>query len=532
MGGESAEVNVSTDRKTVFCAENPAEPCGIVVFGASGDLAHRKIIPALFNLFRRDLLPDQFYFLGFARTSSSDEEFRNKVRAAFKKADAISGEVQRQGQSLPRKIGNRDLEKFIARCYYLTGAYDELESYADLGRRLRELDEKYTTGKNHIFYMSVPPGLDGEIVTHLGRGGFTCAPDRGKHWARVVLEKPIGRDLKSALALDTKLHQVLTERQIYRIDHYLGKETVQNILMFRFANAVFEPIWNRRYIDHVQITVAESIGVGHRSGYFEHNGLLRDMFQNHMLLMLALVAMEPPVSFDADRVRDEKVKLLRSVKPWPIDELGQYLVRGQYQQGEVDGDKVCGYREEEGVADDSQTETYVAGHVRIDNWRWQGVPFYLRSGKRLPHKVSEIAITFRGVPHSIFSPLPPEHLEPNTLVLNVQPQEGVALTIQAKTPGAHLCMGTLKMDFKYRDVFGGSPPEAYERLLLDCMLGDQTLFIRNDYIEVSWSLLTPILEAWQSGESGTPPAGYAAGSWGPKEADDLIGRGGRQWRKP
>ncbi|EKD28913.1 MAG: hypothetical protein ACD_79C00165G0002, partial [uncultured bacterium] len=347
------------------------------------------------------------------------------------------------------------------------------------------------------------------------------------NFAKLVFEKPFCSDLKSALKLDEELKKYLSEKQIYRIDHYLGKDTVQNILLFRFANSIFEPIWNRRYIDHVQITVAETLGVEHRAGYFEHSGLLRDMFQNHMLQMMSLVAMEPSHSFDADRIRDEKVKLLRSIRQFTKKTLKTDLIRAQYLKGKIDGKEVQGYRNEKEVNKNSQTETFIASKLFVDNWRWEGVPFYLRSGKRLERKISQIIIMFKPVPHSIFPMLSPSDLAPNFLIFSIQPDEGISLNIQAKKPGPKLCMSPLFMDFKYSNVFGSSPPEAYERLLLDCMLGDQSLFIRSDSMEIAWSLLDPILEYWN--ECETVPENYAAGSWGPQSSFDLIEKDDRNW---
>ena len=497
------------------CAETYPIPCGLVIFGASGDLTHRKLIPALFNLRKRGLLSSEFFILGCARTRMTDEEFQQKARdsVAEHSGDATAAE----------------LDSFIRHCAYHTGDYGDRETYALLSRRLKQLDKEHSTGGNHIFYLATPPSLYCPVANHLSSSGLTNELEEGTSYVHVVIEKPYGRDLESAISLDRELHKSLAERQIYRIDHYLGKETVQNILMFRFANAVFEPIWNRRYVDHVQITVAESLGIGHRAGYFEQSGLLRDMFQNHMLQMLTLVAMEPPTSFDADRVRDERVKLMRSIRPFPLDDLGQCIVRGQYVSGSVDGVEVPGYRHEPGVADDSQVETFIAAKVFIDNWRWQGVPFYMRSGKRLKRKISEIAIVFKGVPHSMFASLPSDGLSPNVLVMNVQPEEGIALTIQAKQPGAKLCMNPLTMDFRYQDIYGVELPDAYERLLLDCMMGDQTLFWRSDGIEASWSIVTPVLRKWE--KEGCPLAFYKSGSWGPREAEELLTRDERQWRE-
>ena len=496
----------------IVCAETPAGPTAIVVFGASGDLTQRKLIPALFDLYRRELVSEQFYILGCGRTHISDEDFAKIAAETIKKENAKT-----------------QMKIFTDKCHFISGDYNDAKFYQSLKQRIEELNRLHKVDGNLIFYLSVPPFLYPLIVEKLGAAGLTCLDDpEQKRRIRLIVEKPFGRDLKSAAELNTVISKCFDESQIYRIDHYLGKETVQNILMFRFANSIFEPVWNRDYIDHVQITIAESVGVEHRTGYYDKSGALRDMFQNHMLQMLALVAMEPPPSFEADRVRDEKVKLLRSIRPIEFQPWSAQIIRGRYTAGKVNGKEVCGYLQEQNVPEDSKTETFVAAKLFIDNWRWRDVPFYVRTGKRLAAKDTEIVITFKKVPHSMFVSAGLDELPPNVLTLQIQPEEGMSLQFQAKRPGSKMCMGTLDMRFHYADVFGVEMPEAYGRLLLDAMLGDQTLFNRYDSVETAWKFFDPVLKTWQ--DSDTQPYDYPAGAQSFPAADNLIESDGRKWR--
>ena len=507
----------------MICAEAPAPPTATVVFGASGDLAHRKLFPSLAQIQERGLLSEQFCLLGCGRTAYSDDQFRQEAADAIRK-NSGGGSAQ-----VPKTF----LDKF----YYLSGDYGDPQTYERMQRRLLELRKKHKVDGCNLFYLSVPPFLYETIIGRLGAAGLSRKDDPGcPGQVRLMVEKPFGRDLQSATGLNRTISQWFDESQVYRIDHYLGKETVQNIMIFRFANAIFEPIWNRNHIDNVQITIAETLGVEHRADYYDKSGALRDIFQNHMLQMLALVAMEPPISFDADRVRDEKAKLLRAVRPFDCGSQQRpvaaspsscRIVRGQYGPGRIEGQAVPGYRDEEGVNPDSRTETFVAARLLVDNWRWKDVPFYLRTGKRLAKKDTEIVVTFKEIPYSLFGSVGLTEMPPNVLVFQIQPEEGISLRFQAKRPGSKICIGTLKMAFSYKDVFGVEMPEAYQRLLLDCMAGDQTLFTRFDSIEVSWQLLMPVLEAWQRSREKLPE--YPAGSESFPQADAVTEADGRQW---
>jgi glucose-6-phosphate 1-dehydrogenase len=494
------------------------EACAMVIFGASGDLTERKLLPALYYLARERLLPGGFSIIGCSRTPYSDDQFREKMRQAIV-------------THLNLENGNDPvLESFCKNVYYLADNFGDPKAYSQLVDLINRLDQEGKTSGNRLFYLATPPSFFPVIVKHLGSAGLSQAKDSDKTWTRIVLEKPFGRDLDSARQLNRTVTRVFHEDQVYRIDHYLGKETVQNLLIFRFANGIFEPIWNRRYIDHVQIAVAETLGVESRGSYYEESGLLRDMIQNHVLQLLSLVAMEPPASFDAKAVRDEKAKVLRALRPIPMDRVNDLTVRAQYAKGFAEGKEVPGYRSEPNVSPKSVTETFAALKLSLDNWRWADVPFYLRSGKRLAKRVSEITVQFRRVPHLLFQGAVTDSIEPNVMAVRIQPDEGISLRFSAKVPGTTPQIRPVKMDFRYGETFGASPPTAYETLLLDCMLGDSTLFNRDDAVELSWELVTPILDRWkEDGEKGL--ASYEAGSWGPAEADAFIERDGRAWRR-
>jgi len=485
------------------------DPCVLVIFGATGDLTGRKLAPAIYNLGKDGLLPPNFALLGFARREKSHEQFRQELHAS----------VQQFSRTKP--IDEPFWNHFQKQIFYHQSEFDDDAGYQKLAQQLRDLDNQFATRGNRIFYLSVQPKFFPIIVAKLKQHGLLSDP-KGPSWSRVIIEKPFGRDAASAAALQAQLSKDLDESQTYRIDHYLGKETVQNVLVFRFANSIFESLWNYKHIDHVQITMAEDIGIGSRGHFFEEEGILRDIVQNHIMQLLSLVAMEPPVNLSADAIRDEKVKVLQSVRP-----LSNY-VRGQYGAGFVNGTAVSGYRQEPNVSPTSPIETYFAARLFVDNWRWAGVPFYLRCGKRLPKRATEIAITFKDAPGVLFQQRD-KHNPPNVLVLRIQPNEGIALRINCKTPGPSSPIQPVKMDFRYGSYFGQSPPEAYERLIWDCMLGDNTLFARNDEVAQSWQIFTPVLEKWAAEVPKHFP-NYAAGTWGPQEAEDLMTQDGRAWR--
>jgi len=510
---------MTSSRKTEAQANETSEqhtspPCVLVIFGAAGDLTKRKLIPSLYHLKKSNLLPDSFAVIGVARAEMNDEEFRRRLSDDIRKfTDEVDPTLWQW------------LEE---RLYYLSGDFDDEQTYVRLKERLRKVDAERNTAGNYFFYLATAPDYFAPVVQRLGSAGL--AREEDNHWRRFVIEKPFGRDLDSARKLNRELQQILNETQIYRIDHYLGKETVQNILVFRFGNGIFEPIWNRRYIDHVQITNAETVGVEQRGGYFDSAGTLRDMVPNHVMQLLSLTAMEAPASLNADAVRNEQAKVLRAVQPLDPDDVLERSVRGQYGEGVLGDEKVPGYRVEPGVAPSSKTETYAALRLNIDNWRWAGVPFYIRTGKRMAKRHTEITIQFRQTPTELFRNAALHQMQNNQLVIQIQPVEAISLSFGAKVPGAILRVGSVDMSFEYSKYFGTDSYTGYEVLIYDCMIGDATLFQRADMVEAGWKIVDPVLDVWKA----LPPRkfpNYAAGTWGPKEADDLLELDGREWRK-
>ena len=494
-----------------------APPCAVVIFGASGDLAKRKLIPAIYEMARDNLLNDSTYVVGYSRSPMSDEQYRKIARDA----------VQRHARTRP--IDEAVWKKIEPRIYYTQADYGSPEDQARVGATLNRLDKKFGNPGNRLFYLSTPPETFNDIIERLGERRIA---EKGENddpaiWHRIIIEKPFGRDLASAKALNAVLHKYFTEDQVFRIDHYLGKETVQNLMVMRFANSIFEPIWNYKYIDHVQITVAETLGVGTRAGYYEQSGATRDMVQNHMFQLMALVAMEPPAGLDALNIRDEKVKVFRSIRKIRPEQVDQFAVRGQYGPGEVEGLQTQGYRDEKGVAKESKTETFAALKLFIDNWRWSGMPFYLRTGKFLPQKLSEVMVRFRSPPQTLFQKQCESPVYPNDLVIRVQPDEGISWRLNGKVPGGQLNIKPVALDFLYRTAFRAEPPEAYERLIYDATVGDQTLFIRGDEAEAAWAVIDPIEKGWDV--SKLAPEQYTPGTWGPKRAMQLIEMDGRRW---
>jgi glucose-6-phosphate 1-dehydrogenase len=498
--------------------ERTAGPCLIVIFGASGDLTKRKLVPALYRLVQQRLLPAEFAIVGLARTEMNTEEFRARMKEAVAQFS--------EEKSVDEEVWN----SFAQGLYYITGDINAPDDYQKLRELLEEVDKKHGTAGNRLFYLSVAPRFYGEAVKQLGAAGLAKPQEEGS-WVRVIIEKPFGSDLASARALNQEIHQYLDESQIYRIDHYLGKETVQNLLVFRFANGIFEPLWNRQYIDHVQLTNAEAVGVEGRGGYYETAGVVRDMIQNHVFQVLSLVVMEPPVNLDSESVRDEKFKAMMAARAFTPGRVREECVRGQYGPGSIDGKAVPGYRQEEGVAPDSTTETFAMLTMYFDNWRWAGVPFFIRSGKRLPKRVTEIAIQFKSAPLQLFGEAMQE-VAPNQLIIRIQPDEGITLRFAAKVPGQANNIREVNMDFRYGASFGVQLAEAYERLLLDCILGNSTLYARKDMTERGWEIVMPILDEWAATKDKVNFPNYEAGTWGPQEAHDLIERRGRHWRKP
>lgn len=494
--------------------EHVADPCAFIIFGATGDLSQRKLFPALYSLYCHGLLPSEFSIIGAARSEHSDEDFREMMRKAVEK----SGEL---------RPGSCAWDDFAEHIRYVSGNFDQPGNYDNLMQLVTWSDDENGTRGNRLIYLAVPPSNFADIARNLKEAGLSLSQ---KGWTRIMIEKPFGTDLASAKSLNDTLQSVFREEQIFRIDHYLGKETVQNILALRFANSILEPVWNYKYIDHVQITIAETLGVEERGEFYDKTGALRDVIQNHGLQLLSLVAMEPPASLSPNDVRDEKAKVFRNVKRMDESEVSKHAVRGQYGAGYFVGEQIPAYRDEKNVNPESNTETFAALELYIDNWRWAGVPFYIRTGKRLPHRTTEIAIQFRDVPEVLFKRVLEEQVVPDVLAIKVQPDEGVTLRIMAKVPGQELQLQPVQMEFRYGSSFALSLPEAYERLFLDAVLGDASLFARKDGIEEEWEIITPILNFWQSHKAMDFP-NYLPGTWGPQQASDLIGQSGRRWRR-
>jgi glucose-6-phosphate 1-dehydrogenase len=495
--------------------EEVPDPLTFVIFGGTGDLAHRKLVPALYSLVSSKLMPKQYAIVGFGRSDQGNVEYREGLRASLQESGV--------------QVQDSTWDDFAGRISYVQGRYDDEKSFSLLAETLNRIDKEEGTKNHRVFDLATPPVLCMPVIENLGKASLN-RPSEAGGWVKLIMEKPFGQDLATARSLNHCVHNAFAENQVYRIDHYLGKETVQNIFVLRFINGIFEPIWNRNYVDHVQITVAESLGVERRGGYYDRAGAARDMMQSHLLQLLTLTAMEPPTTFAADKVRDEKVQVLNALRFASENDPLQSIVRGQYCRGMVDGRTLPGYHDEEGVAPDSKTETYIAAKVQVDNWRWAGIPFYVRTGKRLPKRVSEIAIQFRRAPHMFLPDGKAAHPPNNVLVLRIQPDDALALRIEVKEPGPGMHTRPVDMSFSYKEAFGGACPDAYQRLLLDAMRGDSTLFTRTDEVETAWAFVTPMVEEQQNSTADLSP--YAAGSWGPAAADALLEQDGHCWRTP
>jgi glucose-6-phosphate 1-dehydrogenase len=515
--------HVHLKQHTIWQNGHIPEACAVVIFGATGDLTQRKLLPTLAHLWHDHPLPQSFCIVAFARRPLNDEQWREMALDSINKYMPEDDRLDEQAQ-----------RAFARKLFYCQAEFDDREGYSRLSDLLDKLDREEGTQGNRLYYLATPPTLDSEVIHQLGGAGLARPPhydNDDDSWARIIIEKPFGRDLTSAQRLNRDLARVFRENQIYRIDHYMGKETVQNIMAFRFANGIFEPLWNQKYIDHVQILVAESLGIGSRAEYYDEEGAIRDMVQNHIMQVLCLTTMEPPVSFEADDIRDEKVKVMHAIPLMTPEQVAQNTVRGQYTEGIIDGHPQVGYRQEKGVAPNSTTETFVALKLFIENWRWADVPFYIRTGKCLPKRSTEVTIQFKRVPHQLYKPDEVKGMAPNRLTVRIQPDEGISLKFAAKVPGAARHLADVDMNFAYNTAFGIESPDAYERLIADAMLGDSTLFIRRDEVEASWRIVDCIINGWKSMPASSIHP-YAAGTWGPREADDLIRRDGREWDNP